>query len=69
MTTRFAPSPTGRLHLGHAYAAVVAHDLARQQGGNFHLRFEDIDHTRVRPEYYTQIEEDRMDFGRWFAEE
>lgn len=56
--TRFAPSPTGRLHLGHAYAAKVAHDLARKNGGRFLLRFEDIDHTRVRPEYYAGIEED-----------
>ncbi len=56
--TRFAPSPTGRLHLGHAYAAKVASDLARTGGGKFLLRFEDIDHTRVRPEYYGQIEKD-----------
>lgn len=56
--TRFAPSPTGRLHLGHAYAAKVARDLASTGGGKFLLRFEDIDHTRVRPEYYGQIEED-----------
>lgn len=56
--TRFAPSPTGRLHLGHAYAARVAHDQARKQGGRFLLRFEDIDHTRVKPEFYGAIEED-----------
>ena len=56
--TRFAPSPTGHLHLGHAYAAMVARDLAHAGGGRFLLRFEDIDHTRVRPEYYTAIEED-----------
>ncbi|MDA7506160.1 tRNA glutamyl-Q(34) synthetase GluQRS [Akkermansiaceae bacterium] len=54
MTTRFAPSPTGLLHLGHAYAAKVAHE----RGSEFLLRFEDIDHTRVREEYYGQIEED-----------
>jgi len=58
VTTRFAPSPTGRLHLGHAYAALVAHDLARRAGGRFLLRFEDIDHTRVRPEFYQEIEDD-----------
>jgi glutamyl-Q tRNA(Asp) synthetase len=58
VTTRFAPSPTGRLHLGHAYAARIAHDLARQHHGKFLLRFEDIDHTRVRPEYYDGILED-----------
>jgi glutamyl-Q tRNA(Asp) synthetase len=57
-TTRFAPSPTGRLHLGHAHAAKVARDLARSRGGRFLLRFEDIDHTRVREEYYGEIEED-----------
>lgn len=44
--TRFAPSPNGLLHLGHAYAAVVAHDLARAGGGQFLLRIEDIDGTR-----------------------
>lgn len=46
--TRFAPSPNGALHLGHAYAAVVAHDLARAAGGQFLLRIEDIDGTRSR---------------------
>jgi glutamyl-Q tRNA(Asp) synthetase len=56
--TRFAPSPTGRLHLGHAYAAKVARDLALAAGGEFLLRFEDIDSTRVRPEYFSGIEED-----------
>jgi glutamyl-Q tRNA(Asp) synthetase len=55
--TRFAPSPTGRLHLGHALAARVAHDMARQSpGGRFLLRFEDIDGPRVREEYYDEIE-------------
>ncbi len=56
--TRFAPSPTGRLHLGHALAARVAHNLARQHGGRFLLRHEDIDVTRVREEYYAGIEAD-----------
>lgn len=56
--TRFAPSPTGHLHLGHAYAAKVAHDLAREHNGRFLLRHEDIDSSRVRPEYYQQIEAD-----------
>lgn len=50
MRTRFAPSPNGSLHLGHAYAALVAHDLARARGGEFLLRVEDIDGTRSRPE-------------------
>ncbi len=48
--TRFAPSPNGSLHLGHAYAAVVAHDLARARGGEFLVRIEDIDGARSRPE-------------------
>ncbi|TAE77173.1 MAG: tRNA glutamyl-Q(34) synthetase GluQRS [Verrucomicrobia bacterium] len=56
--TRFAPSPTGQLHLGHAFAAKVAHDLALGSDGSFLLRFEDIDHTRVRTEYYDAIEDD-----------
>ena len=50
MRTRFAPSPNGPLHLGHAYAAIVAHDLARAAGGEFALRIEDIDATRSRAE-------------------
>ena len=58
MLTRFAPSPTGLLHLGHAYAAKFAFDLAKQHGGRFLLRFEDIDTTRVRDEYYEAIELD-----------
>lgn len=57
--TRFAPSPTGRLHLGHVLAARVAHDLARQaDGGTFLLRFEDIDGSRVREIFYQGIIED-----------
>ena len=53
--TRFAPSPNGLLHLGHAYAAVVAHDLARARGGEFLVRIEDIDGTRSRPELIPEI--------------
>ena len=69
MTTRFAPSPTGRLHCGHAYAARFAHDLARAAQGSFLLRFEDIDHTRVRPEFYPAIEDDLRWLGLgWDAE-
>lgn len=56
--TRFAPSPTGKLHLGHAMAAWVAHALARANDGVFLLRHEDIDATRVRPEFYSDIEAD-----------
>jgi glutamyl-Q tRNA(Asp) synthetase len=48
--TRFAPSPNGSLHLGHAYASVVAHDLARGRGGEFVVRIEDIDGERSRAE-------------------
>jgi glutamyl-Q tRNA(Asp) synthetase len=55
MRTRFAPSPNGSLHLGHAYAAVVAHDLARARGGEFLLRIEDIDGTRSRPELIAEF--------------
>lgn len=58
IVTRFAPSPTGRLHLGHAYAAWVAWDLARRNGGTFLLRHEDIDATRVREIFYQEIEDD-----------
>lgn len=58
MITRFAPSPTGYLHLGHALAAWVAFDAAKRHGGTMLLRFEDIDLTRVRPEFYKAIEED-----------
>lgn len=56
--TRFAPSPTGKLHLGHAMAAWVAHALARAHGGDFLVRHEDIDATRVREEFYEGIEND-----------
>ena len=64
--TRFAPSPTGHLHLGHAYAAKVAHDLARKSGGRFLLRHEDIDSSRVREEYFGKIEQDLQWLGlRW----
>ena len=53
--TRFAPSPNGPLHLGHAYAAIVAHDLARSRGGEFLLRIEDIDGTRSRTELVPEM--------------
>ncbi len=56
--TRFAPSPTGLLHLGHAYAALFASAEAQGAGGRFLLRMEDIDLTRVRPEYEDAICED-----------
>ncbi len=56
--TRFAPSPTGPLHLGHAYSALLAYDMARAQNGQFLLRIEDIDSTRARPEWEDQIYDD-----------
>lgn len=58
IVTRFAPSPTGFLHLGHAYAALVAQDSAKRAGGRFLLRIEDIDTTRCRPEFEEAIKED-----------
>jgi len=58
VTTRFAPSPTGRLHLGHAMSAIRAHDFARARGGRFLLRIEDIDVGRSRPEHVAGIVED-----------
>jgi len=50
IVTRFAPSPNGPMHLGHAYSAIFAHDLARDAGGEFLLRIEDIDGARTRLE-------------------
>src|SRR6476646_10450979 len=55
---RFAPSPNGLLHLGHACSALLNADLARQAGGRLLLRMEDIDATRCRPEFETAIYED-----------
>lgn len=55
VVTRFAPSPNGALHLGHAYSALCAHDFARAHGGAFHLRIEDIDGTRSRAEHIGAI--------------
>jgi glutamyl-Q tRNA(Asp) synthetase len=55
---RFAPSPNGYLHLGHACSALLNFDLARQRGGRFLLRIEDIDVSRCRPEYEAAIYED-----------
>lgn len=58
VATRFAPSPNGRLHVGHAFSAMCAHDFARAFGGKFLLRIEDIDGTRSRQEYIDAIVED-----------
>ena len=56
--TRFAPSPTGHLHLGHGFAALFAERIAREAAGRFLLRIEDIDLGRCRPEYEAAIFED-----------
>ncbi len=56
--TRFAPSPTGPLHLGHAYSAILAHDMARAAGGRFLLRMEDTDLERCKREWDALIQED-----------
>ena len=58
IVTRFAPSPTGRLHLGHAYSALLGHERARTSGGRFLLRIEDVDQTRSRAEFVDGIYED-----------
>src|SRR5580700_11996504 len=55
---RFAPSPNGYLHLGHAYSALLNADMARQAGGRLLLRIEDIDRARSRPEFEAAIYED-----------
>lgn len=63
---RFAPSPTGLLHLGHAYSALFAEASARREGGRFLLRIEDIDFTRCRREYEDGLREDLAWLGlRW----
>lgn len=58
MITRFAPSPTGPLHLGHAFSAITAHDMARAAGGRFLLRMEDTDLERSKPQWEAQIIDD-----------
>lgn len=64
--TRFAPSPTGYLHLGHALSALTAFDAAQAAGGRFLLRIEDIDQGRARPEFEAAIYEDLAWLGiRW----
>lgn len=57
-TTRFAPSPTGPLHLGHAYSALLAYDMARAAQGRFLLRIEDTDTARARAQWEAQIYDD-----------
>lgn len=60
---RFAPSPNGLLHLGHALSAILNHDMARQAGGRFLLRIEDIDLTRCTPEFEEAIYRDLLWLG------
>lgn len=66
--TRFAPSPNGPLHLGHAYSAITGHDLAAAAGGRFLLRIEDIDGDRSRPELAGQFRDDLRWLGLDFTE-
>lgn len=66
--TRFAPSPTGFLHLGHAFSAWTAFNAARDAGGEFLLRLEDIDQTRARPEFEAAIHEDLAWLGLQWPE-
>jgi len=65
---RFAPSPNGYLHLGHALSAVLNFDMARKSGGRFLLRIEDIDTARCRPEYETAIYQDLAWLGLTWEE-
>ena len=68
IVTRFAPSPNGPLHLGHAYSAIVGHDLAAAQGGRFLLRIEDIDLARSRPGLAEDFRADLAWLGLGFEE-
>lgn len=66
VVTRFAPSPNGLLHAGHALSAVIASETARRAGGRFLLRIEDVDVTRARPEFVSAIFEDLAWLGlKW----
>ncbi len=66
--TRFAPSPTGLLHVGHAYAAITAYNVAKQRGGEFILRIENIDHLRCDDEAIEQIYQDLSWLGLTWRE-
>ena len=68
ITTRFAPSPNGPLHLGHAFSAITAHDLAGAAGGRFMLRIEDIDGARSRPALAAEFRADLAWLGLTWAE-
>jgi glutamyl-Q tRNA(Asp) synthetase len=65
---RFAPSPNGRLHLGHAYSALLNAELAQRFGGRLLLRIEDIDPARCRPEFEAAIYRDLAWLGLWWEE-
>ena len=67
--TRFAPSPTGPLHLGHAFSALIAAQEAEAKGGEFLLRIEDIDQSRSRPHWEQQIYDDLKWLGVGTSEE
>jgi glutamyl-Q tRNA(Asp) synthetase len=68
IVTRFAPSPSGRMHLGHAYSAMLGHRHALEAGGKFLLRIEDLDQTRCRPEFVDGIVEDLRWLGLDWSE-
>ena len=68
IVTRFAPSPTGRLHLGHAFSAVTGHDRAKRNDGRWAIRIEDLDQGRSRPEFVDDIFEDLRWLGLDWAE-
>ena len=66
--TRFAPSPTGPLHLGHAYSAMLGFDMAMREGGEWLLRIEDIDQQRSRPEWEAAVYRDLEWLGLWWPD-
>ena len=67
--TRFAPSPTGKLHLGHAYSALYSEKVARENNGKFIVRIEDIDNTRCKQKYIDCIFDDLSWLGvKWCDE-
>jgi len=63
IVTRFAPSPTGHLHLGHAYSALFASESAKRENGKFLLRIEDIDPVRCKPQFTLDLKEDLLWLG------
>lgn len=69
LKTRFAPSPTGLLHVGNAYSALICQQWAEQHHADLLLRIEDIDYTRCKPEFYQQITDDLAWLGLSFHEE